>query len=224
MQIFEQLLTAPDEPTMIAALASIGLHGQAGRIGPAHYAINPVGVLSIDTGETQTVEAEGQTYETPIMQPLPGWRAQIIWQGAEPPAAGASIVEDWRTGDAAPRPDDWAGVAPPPASADAPIEAAGAPSDVPAVVSDRQFFHACARAGLVTQDEALAAVRTGDLPAMLQDIVDLIPPPYDFDVRMALQGESTFRRAHPFVEMIGRSLGWSHDQVDDLFRLAGAIQ
>lgn len=96
-------------------------------------------------------------------------------------------------------------------------------SEVPAMVSDRQFFHACARAGLITQNEALAAVRTGDLPVMLQDIVDLIPPPYEFDVRMALQGSNEFRRSHPFVEMIARSLGWSEEQVDDLFRMAGKL-
>ena len=223
MQIFETLWTAENEPAMSAALAAIGLHGDAGRAGGAHYAINRVGALRVETGETESIETDGVEYTTPIMQTLPGWRVQILWQGATPPAPPAGVTEDWRTGDAAPRPDEWAGVAPPPASADAPIEAAGAPSDVPAVVSDRQFFHACAHAGLITQDEALAAVRTGDLPAVLQDIVDLIPPPYDFDVRMSLQGESTFRRVHPFVEMISRSLGWSEAQVDDLFRLAGTL-
>ena len=95
---------------------------------------------------------------------------------------------------------------------------------VPPVVSDRQFFHACARLGLVSQSEALAAVKTGDIPPELQAIVDAIPDPDErFDAEMFLSGAVEFRRDHPLTEAVRLARSMTHTQVDDLFRLAGSL-
>lgn len=224
MQIFEQLLTAPDEPTMIAALAFMGLHHDAGRIGLAHYAINRVGVLSIDTGETETRTIDGAEYTTPIFEQLPGWRVQILWQGAEPPAPPAGIVEDWRTGDAAvPRPPQWAGVAPPPANADAPIEAAAVGDDFD--VTDRQFFHALARVGIFTKDEALAAGKTGDMPQWVMDGINQIPDDdLRFEINMILQTGIKFNSGLETTQLLAMMFSKSAADVIAIFNIARSLR
>lgn len=95
---------------------------------------------------------------------------------------------------------------------------------IPAVVSDRQFFHAAALMGVITPAEALAAVSTGAIPALLEDIVTALPEGPQFDARMVLSGAIEFRREHPLVNVIGDTLGWTSAQVDNLYRLAGALE
>ncbi|MCW1842226.1 hypothetical protein [Prosthecomicrobium hirschii] len=97
------------------------------------------------------------------------------------------------------------------------------PSPVPAVVSDRQFFQALAMAGLVTEAEALAAVRTGDIPAALQAVIDALPEPERFTATMLVSGAVEFRRDHPLVEAVRLARGMTAEAVDDLFRLAGGL-
>ena len=98
-----------------------------------------------------------------------------------------------------------------------------APGPVPAVVSDRQFFQALAIAGLVTEAEALAAVRTGDIPAALQAVVDAMPEGERFAATMLVSGAVEFRRDHPLVEAVRYARGMTSDELDDLFRLAGGL-
>lgn len=92
---------------------------------------------------------------------------------------------------------------------------------VPESVPRQNFFHAAVEMGLITPPEGLAAARTGELPSLLEQVVSSIPPPYDFEARMALQASGAFRRKHPFVEMFARMLGWTDAQVDEIFRIAG---
>jgi hypothetical protein len=95
---------------------------------------------------------------------------------------------------------------------------------VPDAVSDRQFFHACAKVGMISQPEALAAVKTGDIPAELQAIVDSIPDPdARFDAQMFLSGAVEFRRDHPLTESVRVARSMTGPQVDDLFRLAASL-
>lgn len=97
------------------------------------------------------------------------------------------------------------------------------PPPVLGMVSDRQFFHACAKVGMITQAEALA-VKTGDIPAELQAIVDAIPDQEArFDAQMFLSGAVEFRRDHPLTEAVRLARGMTQTQVDDLFRLAGSL-
>lgn len=94
---------------------------------------------------------------------------------------------------------------------------------VPVIVSDRQFFHAAALMGVITPAEALEAVKTGTIPALLEQIVAGMPEEPQFNARMVLSGAVEFRRDHPLVQGIGDAIGWTSDQIDDLYRLAGAL-
>jgi hypothetical protein len=72
-------------------------------------------------------------------------------------AIGPSIRNGWPTGNT---------------PAPAPVIVAPAP----VIISDRQFFQTLAVEGRITEDEALAAVKTGELPATLQTLVAACRP------------------------------------------------
>lgn len=95
---------------------------------------------------------------------------------------------------------------------------------VPRAISDRQFFHVLAKLGAITQDEALAAVKTGEIPSAINTIVESINNDDDkFDAKMLLSGAVEFRRSHPIVEQFGAALGYSADAIDELFRAAAQL-
>lgn len=104
---------------------------------------------------------------------------------------------------------------------------------VPQTISDRQFFHALARSpfNLITQAEALAAVKTGDIPPSLVAVIDkavaggMLPPGMErFDVEMLVSGATVFERLHPTTQLIGGLWGMTEAQVDDLFLAAAALK
>lgn len=98
------------------------------------------------------------------------------------------------------------------------------PPPVPQSISDRQFAHVLALQGLITQEEALALVKTGDVPAALQALVDEIPDPtIKFSAQMLLAGATVFERDHPMTAQLAAGLGMSSEQVDDLWRAAAAL-
>ncbi|MFC7399604.1 hypothetical protein ACFQU1_20535 [Chelatococcus sp. GCM10030263] len=97
------------------------------------------------------------------------------------------------------------------------------PAPVPDI-SDRQFFQQLAIDGTITQEEALAAVKTGAIPASLQTIVDGIQDPAArFAAEMLLSGATTFERSHPLTDAIGQATGRTPEQVDDFFRSAARL-
>jgi hypothetical protein len=86
------------------------------------------------------------------------------------------------------------------------------------------FFQALAMAGAITQDEALAAVQTGGIPEVMQTYIDSITDPdKQFAVRMVLSGATQFERDNPLVDEFGHALGWSDEQIDELWRTAAAL-
>lgn len=95
---------------------------------------------------------------------------------------------------------------------------------VPQIISDRQFFQQAAVAGLITQAEALAAVQTGSIPAMLQMVVDELPDANQrFAATMLLAGATQFERNHPLTVEVGTHLGLTTAQVDDFFIAAAQL-
>lgn len=91
-------------------------------------------------------------------------------------------------------------------------------------ISDRQFFQALANAAIITPAEALAAVKTGDVPAVLQAIVDTIADAGErFATQMILSGATTFSRAHPLTEAVRLARGMSVAECDDFFRAAALL-
>lgn len=97
------------------------------------------------------------------------------------------------------------------------------PAPVPASITDRQFFHALAKLELVSAAEALAAVKTGDLPSAFEAAISALPADKQFDARMLFEGSTTFHRDHAVTNSIAAALGWSAEQVNDLFRLAATL-
>lgn len=97
------------------------------------------------------------------------------------------------------------------------------PPPKPSSISDRQFFQQLAVQGVITQDEALAAVRTGAIPAALQHLIDGLPSDQQFGATMILSGATTFERNHPLTIAIGAAYGWQAEQVDALFRAAAVL-
>ena len=97
------------------------------------------------------------------------------------------------------------------------------PTPVPHVISDRQFFQQLAVQGVITQDDALAAVRVGTLPPALVQLVSALPPDQQFGANMLLCGATQFERSHPMVAVLGQAFGWTDAQLDTLWTEAAAL-
>lgn len=129
------------------------------------------------------------------------------------------------------RGDDYAGIEwldeaqsmPSEAEVSAEIERLSSLNSVPQVVSDRQFFQQLAVQGTITQDEAIAAVATGTLPASMVQLVSQLPPDQQFGANMLLKGAIEFKRSHPMVPVLGAAYGWTSAQLDALWTAAAVL-
>lgn len=95
--------------------------------------------------------------------------------------------------------------------------------DVPDAISDRQFFQQLAVNGTITQAEALAAVQTGAIPAVLEAFVDALPEADQFGARMLLSGATVFLRDHPLTAAIGAAQGMDSAEIDAFFIAADKL-
>ena len=92
------------------------------------------------------------------------------------------------------------------------------------VISRRQFFQALALNGAITQEEALAAMQHGAVPASMEAFIDAMPNELDrFNATMILAGAIDFQREHPMVELFRTANAWSGEQVDELWRFAATL-
>lgn len=94
---------------------------------------------------------------------------------------------------------------------------------VPQIISDRQFYQQLAVMSLITEEEALAAVMTGTIPVTLQGLVDQMPADQQFGAKMLLSGAVSFSRTHMLTETFGLAMGWSSQQLDELWIAAGKL-
>lgn len=97
------------------------------------------------------------------------------------------------------------------------------PHPVPEVISDRQFFQQLAIDGLITQAEALAAVKVGTVPAAMQTFINALPADQQFNANMVLAGATEFRRSNQLVSTFGAAQGMTSDQIDALWIAAAAL-
>ena len=97
------------------------------------------------------------------------------------------------------------------------------PVSVPQVISDRQFYQQLAVLGLITQAEALAAVKTGDIPATLQGLIVSLPVEQRFSAEMLLSGAVQFQRNHPLTLIFGLAMGWTDEELDTLWIAASRL-
>ncbi|WP_311276173.1 hypothetical protein [Methylobacterium sp. WCS2018Hpa-22] len=91
------------------------------------------------------------------------------------------------------------------------------------VISDRQFFQQLAIDGVIDRAEALAAVRTGDIPAKLVVLISDLPADARFNAEMLISGAITFLRSHPLSDVIRNALGWTPQRLADFWRAAAAL-
>ncbi|MET4720745.1 hypothetical protein ABIF63_004851 [Bradyrhizobium japonicum] len=94
---------------------------------------------------------------------------------------------------------------------------------VPDSISDRQFFQQLAISGIISKPEALAAVKTGDVPAALQALINAMPEQEQFTAEILISGATVFQRSHPMTLAIGAAYGWNSTQMDELWRAAAAL-
>lgn len=97
------------------------------------------------------------------------------------------------------------------------------PEPPPPAISDRQFFQGLANRGIITKAEALAAVRTGDIPAALQALVDGLAEGMQFDASMKISGATTFDISDPIVQPIAEGFDWTPEQTAAAWREFGAL-
>lgn len=95
--------------------------------------------------------------------------------------------------------------------------------DVPQTISDRQFFQQLAIAKVISQEEALAAVKTGDIPSALSGFIAALDDASRFNAEMLLSGATVFQRNHPLTNAVAMAQGMTADQVDEFFRQAAKL-
>jgi hypothetical protein len=93
---------------------------------------------------------------------------------------------------------------------------------VPATISDRQFYQQLAIAGILTEDEALAA-NAAIIPPPLLDFIDEMPADQQFSIKMIASGATVFERQNPLTISIGTAYGISSDQIDAFFLAASLL-
>jgi hypothetical protein len=87
-------------------------------------------------------------------------------------------------------------------------------------ISNRQFYQQLALDGVITQQEALDAVR-GNIPAPLGNAISTLTVGAEqFNASMFLASATLFSREHPVIEHIATTMGWTAEQTDELWRKA----
>lgn len=97
------------------------------------------------------------------------------------------------------------------------------PEPPPEVISDRQFFQRLANMSIITEDEALAAVQVGAIPAAMLAIINLMPEASRFAVKMLVAGATDFHRSHEDVASFLAAMNWTDAQRDQLWRDAAKL-
>lgn len=104
------------------------------------------------------------------------------------------------------------------------IEPFVAPGEYIAPISRRQFFAGLEKRGKITKAEALAAMKSGVLPAALQTIVDGITDANQrYEIDMLLSGATEFRRDNAFVPIFAAAINWNNKHTDDFWKFAATL-
>lgn len=95
---------------------------------------------------------------------------------------------------------------------------------IPFSITDRQFGDALYTMGVITHEERMAFGKVGDLPAQMAAVIALIE---DEEQRRRAEylasTAQTFERNHPITLMLQISMGWSDEQVDQLWVLGASL-
>lgn len=91
------------------------------------------------------------------------------------------------------------------------------------VITRRQFFQAAAMKGMITQEEALDAVRHGTIPPKMQQGVDTLPPEEQFESEMKLSGNPNFDRYDPIINKWASVMGMPPAAMDAMWEFAANL-
>jgi hypothetical protein len=90
-------------------------------------------------------------------------------------------------------------------------------------LTNRQLFAALAMTGMITQDEALAAGRTGEVPAAVDAVFATLPAQDAFLARLTWATMRDVPRDHPLIAAMVAAGVATGEQVDALFALGASI-
>lgn len=94
------------------------------------------------------------------------------------------------------------------------------------IISRRQFYEGLAEPPyeIISKPEALAAMKTGMVPAAIQAVIDgMTDPDARFQAEMRLIGAGEFHRSSPLVLVFLIALGWSEAQADAFWRFCATL-
>jgi hypothetical protein len=98
-----------------------------------------------------------------------------------------------------------------------------APPPQPIVITNRQLFAALALNGMITHAEALAAGKTGEVPAAIDAVFGLLPAQDAFLARLTWATMREVARDHPLIAAMVAAGVATDEQVDALFAVAVTI-
>lgn len=97
------------------------------------------------------------------------------------------------------------------------------PATVRADISDRQFFQGLTLRGLITQDEALAAVMTGTLPAQIEAFITQLAADRQFAARMVLSGATSYNLDNPLTAEFGQMAGMDAPALSEFWQFCAKL-
>jgi hypothetical protein len=98
-----------------------------------------------------------------------------------------------------------------------------APPPVPAAISRRQLLIALAQAKLVTEAEALAAAKTGEVPAVINQVFAALPKDQALAAQITWATMTVVERNHPLIQAVINAELATAEQVNTLFREAAKL-
>jgi hypothetical protein len=98
-----------------------------------------------------------------------------------------------------------------------------APPPVPSTISRRQLLIALAQAGLISEAEALAAAKTGEVPAAIDAVFGALPKEQALAARITWATMTVVERDHPLIQAVIDAKLATAEQVDALFRAAAEL-
>ena len=94
---------------------------------------------------------------------------------------------------------------------------------VPRSITFRQFYQQLYVLSIITDVELLAAVKSNDMPAALEALVDALPVEQQLDAKVLIYGGTSILRDHPITQAIMTAFGWDTPQGDEFFIAAAAL-
>jgi len=94
---------------------------------------------------------------------------------------------------------------------------------VPSEVSEAQFISACVLSGIITFQEGKNYLARGELPALMQGVLDSLPEEQRIVVELKAIGSATFAREAIIFKALVTSGSFTDEQIDQIFTLAGTL-